>query len=123
MSLVLEPDPNPEFYRLTVPSRLWAWSIKLVGFPIYALRADGSAVRIGWTSVRQRTYTVPADAVAIVRDYKDPPSKHVLYLMPLGSEIEYQVREVEGYDASHLPQRVREPFERFLKDKGYLPDP
>jgi len=114
--LVLEPDPkNPEFYRLTVQSHLWAWSIRTTGFPVYALKADGSAVLIGSTSKRQQTYMVPADAVAIVRTYITTLCNHAFYVLPLDSKAEYEVRGVCGYDTSRLPQQVREPFARFLR--------
>ncbi len=85
------------------------------GLTIFALKGDGSAVLIGSTSKRLKIYEVPADAVAVVRVYTTTLGNHVFYVLPLDSKTEYQVREVCGYDTSHLPQRVREPYKRFLK--------
>jgi hypothetical protein len=107
---------NGKLKGMRVGFHEWAWSRRTSGFPVWAIRANGSQEDVGYTEKGAAYYPLPEDTIAVVRLYKSYRGYKTYYVYIPGRTEEFAVDEKNNFEIpEELPEEVKAVFKAKLE--------
>jgi len=98
--------------KLFVDFHEWAWSSRTCGYGVYAVKSTGEIEKIGTTTKKPMTYTLPEGTVAVFRYYESNRGYATIYIyLPDGRTF-----AIDEKDNFKMPEELSDTIKKAIID-------